>query len=447
MGQLCLRVLERFQRYGNEEPKICNWVPIYWVLSAWISASNIAIMDNVDNLNPNLLGPAFQFVVPTKPAHRTTPAAGGQYAGMSVSAASLAAANKSLSILRPKTSNVNLQRSVRAPLPSHLTHLCPPSAMPPTPPSSNKKIQPFGLRPGFVWYRDRHIALTTPNPPSIRINKHKGLLWSQRRFSHSAISSFYSSILKSGSISASCAPSRTNCISKTMGSSRRTLDLSSSPPKPSSSSRQASSKKVRLDPLSRSVLTIQHAQRLRIRLRLAYYKVLTNQTNLPLKRLPQPLLVPEPPAAEQPFASTSHQSTFNSPVPSLLYQSTPHVFSRPHNSAHKNINTPLLNSYRNPPQYPMHYTPFSSVSTHSVKTSASISYSLGESTSLFTPAKQQHYPFHLGGDYMEDGSYTSIMSPDIYASTKNYLPDTPANTRSKTPFQVTKNLLQTGSLS
>lgn len=447
LGPVCLRVLERFSWYGNNEPQICNWVHIYRAQSAWISGLNIAIMDDVDNLNPNLLGPAFQFVVTAKNFHRTTPAAGGHYAGMSVSAASLAAANKSLSILKPKQSNVKLQRPVCAPLPSHITHLCLPSAMPQTPPPSHKKLQLFGLRPGFVCYRDRHIALTTTVPPSIRINKHKGLLWSQRSFTHSAISSFYPAILKSGSGSASCAPLRTNCVLKTMGSSRQTLDLSSSPPKPSSSLRQASSKKVCLDSHLRPVLTLQHAQRLRIRLRLAYYKVLTNQANLPLKRLPQPQLVPDPAAAELPFSSTSQPFMYNSPAPSMLYQSTSHVFSRPHNSAHKNLSTPMLNSHKNLPQYTMHYTPFPSFSTNSVKNSASFSYSFSESTSLFTPAKQQHYPFHLGGYDMDDCSYTSMMSPDIYTSTKRCLSGTSANKRTKIPFEADKNRLQTGSLS
>lgn len=201
---------------------------------------------------------------------------------------------------------------------------------------------------------------------------------------------------------------------------------------------------------------MKHAQRLKIRLRLAYYKVITNQTNLPLTRLPSP----ESPSRSLPdpkYDAFLYQPT----TPSLLQaqsQTTPHVFTRPYIPSLRNTNTPMQHHNQHPINNKLVYTlynpPSSTASTISIKTpqsSASSIYhdsALTSASSFLTPVKQQHYPFHLGGYDIDEGSYSN-MSPDIYASAKRILPETPAGGSLKTrgSMGVAKSLLQLGSFS
>lgn len=146
---------------------------------------------------------------------------------------------------------------------------------------------------------------------------------------------------------------------------------------------------------------IKHAERLRIRLRLAYYKVLTDQTTLPLKRLPSPE------TSSEPSCSSASFGLFNRTYPKLgqFTQSTSAGLTKPHIPSMENTSTPVTSnitlgySDRNPPS--------SSASTVSMNSTASAeSHSL-----LMTPVKQQRC-------FDSDGTYTAESSVDALSDTK-----------------------------
>lgn len=163
---------------------------------------------------------------------------------------------------------------------------------------------------------------------------------------------------------------------------------------------------------------MQRAQRLKIRLRLAYYKVLTRQESLPLSRLPCPAS-PEPVStATGPFRYTL--------APYNAVTSTPFVYMRP-TPGRFSQTTGMLNA-----------STMKSGPHHLYGTVMDREYN------LMTPIRQEHYPFHLGSDVAASPMQRrDALSARIGSASINKLSGT---NKRPAPVNLAKSLLQLGTL-
>lgn len=129
--------------------------------------------------------------------------------------------------------------------------------------------------------------------------------------------------------------------------------------------------------------TIQHAHRLKLRLRLAYYKVRTNQIDLPLHSLPLPV------------PSSPQQGLVGPEDPCDVHKCTPFkydhaIIAAVAAAADTKLADPI--PAMTPPVLTWSSGGYSSLGRYLATSGATVS----ASTAMVTPVKQQHYPFHLG---------------------------------------------------